>query len=164
MSEYPLVFTVRDAIAGNGFLAGVTLSGRGLMVKERDDIWWMYGVRPAAIAARGETPAGAYLDFRTTLFATLVDAATEAVCFEGFKAEVERFFYERDQSEEQRWQAAGDAIRRGEVVPEAPYFTGLKREAPDARPVTISVERLDTQHVFTASDNVLETYALIPAA
>jgi hypothetical protein len=48
-------------------------------------------------------------------------------------------------------------------VPEPP-FTALKREAPDVRPVAISIERLDQQHVFTASDNVLETYALSAAA
>jgi len=162
MSEYPLVFTVHDAIAGNGFLAGVTMSGRGLMVKE-DDLWWMHGVRPAAITAKGETPAGAYLEFRSALTAALVDAAVEAANFEGFKAEVERFFYERDEAEERRWHEAGDAIRQGRVVPEPP-FTALKREAPDVRPVVISIERLDQQRVFTASDNVLETYALSAAA
>ena len=54
--RYPLMFTYRDVISGDGFLAGITLSGRALMIKENDE-WWMYGVRPGAIAETGKTPA-----------------------------------------------------------------------------------------------------------
>ena len=52
--EHPIMLTLRDVISGDGFLAGITLSGRALM-RQEDGAWWMYGVRPAAIAEYGET-------------------------------------------------------------------------------------------------------------
>jgi hypothetical protein len=163
MADYPIVFTFNDAVAGNGFLAGVTLSGRAVLTKENGS-WWAYGVRPAALAASGETALGAYLEFRKSFTAVLFDTASFSGTFEAFKAEVERFFHERDEAEEQRWQTAGDAIRNGLVELEPP-FDKMPRVAPDVRPVSISVERLDRpEAVFTASDNVLENHALATAA
>ena len=123
----------------------------------------MLGVRPAALAAKGDAPAAAYVHFRGTFTAVLFDAASLAQDFDSFKAEVERFFHERHEAEEARWHAAGDAIRSGAVTPEPP-FSALPREEPPQRPVTISVERLDGQQSFTANDNVLDSYALSPAA
>ena len=51
------MLTLQDAISGNGFLAGITLSGRALMRKEDDGKWWMYGVRPAGFGRVVETPS-----------------------------------------------------------------------------------------------------------
>jgi len=162
MPEYPLVFTFNDTVSGNGFLAGVTVSGRAVMAED-DGSWWMLGVRPAGLAAKGEAPAGAYVEFRKTFTAVLFDAASLASDFDSFKNEVERFFYERDETEEARWHAAGEAIRNGSVTPEPPFAT-LPREAPTARPVTIGIQRLDRQQIFAADDNVLDSYALSAAA
>jgi hypothetical protein len=64
LNEHPLMITLRDAISGDGFLAGITLSGRALMRKEDDGKWWMYGVRPAALAESGTTVEEAFLHFR----------------------------------------------------------------------------------------------------
>ncbi len=47
INHHPMMFIFRDTISGNGFLAGITLSGRALMMEE-DGKWWMYGVRPGA--------------------------------------------------------------------------------------------------------------------
>ena len=44
MFDYPVMFTLRDAVSGNGFLAGVTVSGRAT-VREEDGQWWMHGAR-----------------------------------------------------------------------------------------------------------------------
>lgn len=166
MAEYPIVFTFKDTVSGNGFLAGVTINGRALMTRE-DDKWWTFGVRPAAIAASadgGVDPFAAYVAFRNAFSAALYDAAFSADSYEQFKAEVERFFYERDESEEARWEAAGAAIRNGAVTPEPP-FDQLKRESPTARPTSLSIERLDKpQQTFKPSDNVLDSYALGTAA
>ena len=162
MAEYPVIFTISDVVSGNGFLAGVSINGRALIAHE-DEAWWTLGVRPAAIAESDETPFGSYSKFRVAFKAYLIDTAAFAPTFESFKAEVERFFYERDEVEEQRWHDAGQAIRQGKVEIEAP-FTDLKRE-PEPRPVGISVERLDKQaQVFTPADNVLDSFALAPAA
>ena len=162
MAEYPLVFTYQDAVSGNGFLAGVEISGRGLAAEE-DGKWWVYGVRPAALAASGETFEGAYLAFRNTYRAVLFDAAAQATGFDAFKAEVERFFNERDQAEEDRWAAAGKAIQDKKVAVQAP-LDSLKREPPDARPVSVKVARLDKPQQFTPAQNVLDSFAIGAAA
>jgi hypothetical protein len=164
MSEYPVVFTITDVVSGNGFLAGVSINGRALIARE-DGAWWTLGVRPAAIAESGDDPIGSYGKFRDAFKAFLIDTATAAPDFGTFKAEVDRFFYERDEEEEKRWHDAGQAIREKKVAVEAPFDT-LNRE-PEPRPVAISVERLDMpQQKFTPSSNVnvVDRLALAPAA
>src|SRR5688572_16709357 len=109
LMHYPVIFTLRDAISGNGFLAGVTLSGRALMVQE-DGAWWTYGVRPGAMAERGSTPEESFLRFRNAYKTVLFDMAEESSTFESFKEEVERSYHQADQEEERRWQEAFQAI------------------------------------------------------
>ncbi len=165
MADYPLVYTTKVTVTGDGFLASVTINGRALLTNEEgDENWWMLGVRPAAIAAHGVEPGAAHLAFQNALEAALVDDAFGAKnSYEAFKAEVERFFNERDQVEEARWEEAGEAIRKGRPV-EAP-FDQLNREAPTVRPVTIAVERLDKPlAAFRVTDNVIANYALGAAA
>lgn len=162
MPEYPLVFTFKDVVAGNGFLAGVVINGRALMTQE-DERWWMLGVRPAALAAPGDTPPAAHLEFRNAYRAVLFDMAARVSGYEAFRAEVESFFNEQDEREEKRWGDAGEAIQKQKVTVEAP-FDGLKREPPAARPVSVHVERLDKTQHFTPNQNVLDSYALGAAA
>lgn len=159
MAVYPVLFTFRDAISGNGYLAGVTLSGRALMEREEDDKWWVYGVRPGAIAQVGATPNEAFLLFRNRYKEVLFDVAEESVDFDGFRAEVERFYHQPDEEEEKRWTESVAAVRAGELVPEAP-FSELPREAPENRPTQISIERLDESASarFTPSDNIPDLF------
>lgn len=163
MSYHPLLFTFGDTIAGNGFLAGVKLSGRAVMVEEERGKWWMYGVYPGAIAEVGETPKEAYLRFRNTYKAALFDIAEQATDFEGFKNEVERFLYEVDQEEESHWTAAVQAVRSGAMTV-GPPFSELPRERPEDHPPSAIVEKLDATKQFTPSDNIQDTYALPAAA
>jgi hypothetical protein len=163
VQHHPLIFTFRDTISGDGFLGGVTISGRALMIQEDDGKWWMYGVRPGSIAATGTTPPEAFLDFKNRYMETLFDIAEESRTYEAFKAEVERYFYEEDREEEQRWEAALREIRTKNVDPPAP-FADLPRQTPEERPAQITVERLDEPKTrFRPSDNVRDTYAY-PAA
>jgi hypothetical protein len=151
------MFTFRDAVSGNGFLAGVTLSGRALMVHE-DEAWWIYGVRPGALAETGQTPQEAFLRFRNTYKTVLFDIAAESEDFDGFKRETERFYHEPDNEEERRWVEAFQDLRSGKVQPEAP-FTSLPMEPPETRPTQIAVERLDAATTrFTATDNIPDLY------
>ena len=163
-ATYPLFFGFRDAIEGNGFLAGVAINGRALMVHEGEvGGWWLYGVTPAGIAATGETPPEAHAAFRNAYRQVLFDAAAGAETFEAFKAEVERFFNEGD-SEEQRWEEAAAAIRSGQVTPEPP-FSDLPRIPADSCPKSIAVERLDqSERSFSTQKNTLDQYALTVAA
>jgi hypothetical protein len=158
MPNYPLMFTFRDAISGNGFLAGITVSGRALMVHEDDD-WWIYGVRPGAIAESGQTPQEAFLRFRNTYKTVLFDMAEEFTSFDSLKNEVERFYHEPDKEEERRWTEAFQDLRSGKTQPEAP-FSSLPQEAPETRPTQITVERLDgSGMIFAASDNIPDLYS-----
>lgn len=161
--DYPLMFTFRDVVSGNGFLAGITVSGRALMAFE-DGEWWAYGVRPAGLVDHGRTPQEAHNNFRTRYRAILFDIAAETHNFLQFKQEVERLCEETDAQEERRWTSAVDAIRSGAATPEPP-FTDLPRQAPETRPTQITVLRLDVSSAqYTPTDNVPDYFALPQAA
>ena len=164
LQEHPLMLTLRDAISGNGFLAGITLSGRALMRKEDDGKWWMYGVRPAGIAESGITIEETFAHFRSRYKETLIDIAQENQTFDDFKAEIERFFYEADPEDERLWEQALTAIREGNMAPPEP-FSALPRESPESKPSQITIERLDGEGKrFMPSDNVTDTYSVPQAA
>lgn len=165
-THYPIMFTYRDAISGDGFLAGVTITGRALMVKEDDNKWWIYGVRPASIADVGDTPGEAFRQFRNSFKEVLFDMADVAREFNEFNDEAERFFYEPDHVEEGRWDTAYTLLRDGKVQPEPPFFSALPKQSPDSRPATLSVVRLDDISKpprYRPTDNVPDLY-LVAAA
>jgi hypothetical protein len=164
MADYPVMFTVRDTVSGNGFLAGVTLTGRAVMCKE-DEKWWIYGVRPGAIAESGATPEEAFLRFRNSYKNVLFDYASCAVKYENFRDVVEAFYHQPDPEEESRWMNAFKALRAGEVKPEPPFFSTLPKEDPDKRPTSIGIERMDISSArFTATDNVSDNLLMAKAA
>lgn len=160
-NNHPIMVTLRDAISGHNFLAGITLSGRALM-RQEDGKWWMYGVRPAAIAECGETIDEAFARFRNRYKEVLFDLAQENRTFELFKTAVEQFFYEADEDgeDEQLWEQALQTIRAASCPPPAP-FDKLPREAAESKPSQITVERLDRAGArFKPSDNVTDTYSV----
>jgi predicted RNase H-like HicB family nuclease len=162
LRQHPLMLTLRDAISGEGFLAGVTLYGRALMRKEDDGKWWMYGVRPAGLAASGETVEATFLNFRNAYKEILFDIAQEHGNFSEFKAEVENFFYEADANneDEKLWESALTSIRTECLTPPE-SFANLPRESPESKPSEISVARLDGEgQRFMPSDNVTDIYSI----
>ncbi len=166
LNDHPLMITLRDAISGDGFLAGITLSGRALMRKEDDGKWWMYGVRPSALAESGTTIDEAFSHFRGRYQETLFDIAQENSSFEEFRKEVERFFFEPDANneDEQLWEQSLAAIRSGQLSPPK-EFAGLDRKSPESNPSQITIERLDeVGKRFMPSDNVRDTYSIPLAA
>jgi hypothetical protein len=114
MTRYPILFGFRDLIAGNGFVAGVGVNGRALLVDE-DNGYWMYGVNPGGLAAGGATPAEAQAEFRVIYRSVLFDAAAEAVDFASFKSEVESFFNETNEPTKVEWDEAVQEVRSGKV-------------------------------------------------
>ena len=131
---------------------------------EEDGKWWMYGVRPGAIAETGQTPQETSHRFRNRYKEVLFDMAEEYRTFETFKQEVERFFNQPDLEEERRWEDALGRIRSdSQELP--PPFSELPREAPESRPAQITVERLDGESKrFMPSDNVADAYFVPKAA
>jgi predicted RNase H-like HicB family nuclease len=159
LKDHPILITLQDTISGNGFLVRVTVSGRTLMRQEEDGKWWMYGVRPAAIAEAGGTIDEAFLRFRQAHTQVLLDIVQESPNFDEFRTEVERFFNEND-VDEQAWEEALKAVRDAQIAPPEP-FSKLPRQSPDSRPARIEVERLDGKvKPFTTSDNVTVTYSV----
>jgi len=163
VQDHPILITLQDRVSGDGFLAMITLAGRTLMRKEEDGKWWMYGVRPAAIAESGCTIDEAFLRFRRAYKEVLFDFAQESKDFDEFRSEVERFFNEGD-GDAELWESVLRTIRSENMTPPEP-FAKLPRESPEGRPPRIEVERLDGQlkrHV--ASDNIADKYTLADKA
>jgi len=159
LKNHPILITLQDTISGDGFLARITVSGRTLMRQEEDGKWWMYGVRPAAIAESGGSVDEAFLRFRQAHTEVLLDMVQESKSFDEFRAEVERFFNESD-VDEQAWEEALKAVRDRHISPPE-AFAKLPRQSPDSRPPRIEVERLDGKiKPFTARDNVTITYSI----
>jgi len=158
LKNHPILITLQDTISGEGFLARITVAGRTLM-RQEEGKWWMYGVRPAAIAESGCTIDEAFLRFRQAHTQVLLDMVQESKSFDDFRTEVERFFNESD-IDEHAWEEALKAVRDGHIAPLEP-FSKLPRQSPDSRPARIEVERLDDRiKPFTASDNVTVAYSV----
>jgi len=161
LKNHPIMVTSRDAISGDGFLAGITLSGRALMRKEDDGKWWMYGVRPAALAESGTTIDEAFSHFHNRYLETLFDIAQEATSFDHFRQEVENFFNEGDANDEDErlWEESLKAIRAGNISP-PDEFGALEKKSPETNPPQVMIERLnEAGKRFKPSDNVRPTYS-----
>lgn len=139
------------------------MSGRTLVRQEDNGDWWMYGVRPAAIAASGKNIDGAFRNFRAAYWEILADMARESQTFEEFDVEVRRFFEENDtdNEDERLWEAALASIRGSACNPPEP-FSSLPRRSPEDSPSFIRVERVDSKAKdtrLTPSENVPDVYA-----
>ena len=115
MTRYPLLLGFRDLIAGNGYVAGVALAGRALLVDE-DDGFWMYGVNPGGIAAGGKTHSEAQAEFRQGYKSVLFDLAAQASDFADFRRQALAFFEETNEPTEREWLEAVAEVRKGNVA------------------------------------------------
>ena len=131
MTKYPVLFTFRDKISGNRFLAEVVMSGRLLVVDEGDG-WWMYGVEPGGLAEGGRNSADALIALRQAYREVIFDIASESKTFKAFKAQVEKFFGEKCAELEQEWQAAVEEVRNGTVLREGLEVRNKPIEKMDA--------------------------------
>lgn len=111
MKFYPILFSVRDPIIGNGFVASVAIHGRALLRDEGEGSFWIDGVFPGGMAAGGESRDEALLRFREAYQEILRDFAAEAASFEAFRKEVERFFWQETPGEHDAWKAAVSDLR-----------------------------------------------------
>ena len=107
---WPLIFTYKGNVFGRGFIASIHAVSRILGVWEDDGIW-LSGVQPGGMAAGGKDIPAAYTDLRNTFLGILADIASTADTYEAFRAEVERFFDERDETAMADWNAAVAAYR-----------------------------------------------------
>lgn len=143
---WPLLFTHRGIILGNGFLADIELHGRILARAEADGVW-IDGVNPAAIALGAATLNDTHAELRSTLARVFIDFAEQTRTFEEFKARAEAFFHETDDESARAWTAAVEAVRAGlMLVPD-----GIQRRDA-ASPLFITVTPKPLEAV-TPKDN-----------
>lgn len=126
MNHFPLFFTYRDRLFGNGFLAEVTSHGRILCARE-DDENWVYGVQPGGIAATGENPRATLDAYREAFTNVLIDLAAEAPSFDAFRDAVIEFFEEINVPYAEDWRRAVDEVRNH--IADLPE---IRREKADA--------------------------------
>ncbi len=82
-----------------------------------------------------------------------------------FRDKVERCQTQQEIEEEDRWEQAFNAIRNGSFVPDDEFFGKLPKEAPEKRPTSLQVARLDEQtQRYKSTDNVADYFALAKAA
>lgn len=113
--SFPLLFSFRDLIAGNGFVAGVATDGRVLLTQEADGDHWMFGVTPGGIAGGGPERAVALREFKVSYLSVIYDIATSATSFEQFKEEVERFGTAVNEHNARAWEEALAEVRKSNV-------------------------------------------------
>ncbi len=161
MDSYPLLFTIRELISGNGFLAGVVGQGRCLMVNEGpEEGWWLYGVQPGGLAASGQNAQEAHLKFIVALRNLFADLASQSPDFNSFSGSARSFFCEIDTEDEARWKAGVAEVRAGSDVG---VFAGLPRWSAEM-PCDLQVLEINKQVDVTPQLNSSESFALPTAA
>ena len=108
---WPLIFSYRGNVFGQGYFASVSAVSRVLGIQEEDGIW-LSGVQPGGIAAGGQDLWEARVAFRQAFVGVLADIASSVGDFPAFQAEVARFLEERDDTAFEEGAAAVDANRR----------------------------------------------------
>ncbi len=108
---WPLIFTYRGNVFGQGYIASFTAVSRVLAIQEEDGIW-LSGVQPGGIAAGGQDLPEARAAFRRAFVGVLADIASSVGDLTAFRTEVAQFLQERDDGAFEDWTAAVDANRR----------------------------------------------------
>ncbi len=145
--QYPLLFGFQEQIVGQGFLAGIDVRGRALAAQEEDGEWWIYGVKPGALAESGSDIPEAMRSFRQAFRTVLVDFAEEEADFDGFRARVETFFRETDSETDSDWEKAREEVRAGNIS-----LGELPKVAQVTTPV-INVQKLELAPTVNRIDN-----------
>ena len=142
MKLYPLVFSFRDLIAGNGYVATVAMDGRVVLSEDETQETWMFGVQPGGIAGGDRQKAVALKEFKTSYLSVLYDIAAEATSFDQFKNKVMEFFGEVNAPNLADWNQALAEVRGGTLS--LPDFTKVKS---DARMPNLTIEKVAPERV-----------------
>lgn len=147
VTKLPLIFTYRDPVVGNGFLATVSVRGRALAHLEGEADVWIEGVQPGGFAGTGSSLQEAHSDFRHSFTAILIDIASTAEDFNAFEAEVQRFFAEENAVAFQEWLTAVDPTQAESLADRY----DLQRVNADTTPYVLVQQKVQEQ--LTPQDN-----------
>lgn len=137
MKQLPLVFTFKQIVLGDGFVAGVSMRGRALL-EDGGEETWITGVAPAGLAGGGIDRASAFADFRKGWAEILFDIASDSTSFSDFKDRCSDFLATARESITQEWLAALEEVRRTQYEDHALART----EGADEQPVCFDVVEL----------------------
>ncbi|MBI5486270.1 MAG: hypothetical protein HY905_02940 [Deltaproteobacteria bacterium] len=142
MKKYPLIFTFRDLIHGNGFVAGITMEGRVLLSEEPDGSFWMFGVQPGGLADGGRDRDAAFRAFKNGYLSVLYDIAAEAPGFDLFRAEVEELFCQVNEPNRSAWDLAlADVRRTNASLPNLERRFDAESRAPELQVVLVDTSK-----------------------
>lgn len=115
MSErvWPLVFSYRGLVGGNGFSAIVDAVCRVLAEEQDAGGIWMNGAEPGGFAAGGDDIDSAHAALAKMFRDILIDTAEEADGFDAFRSEMNRFFDDLDRGVNRAWLKAWEDNRKG---------------------------------------------------
>ena len=147
--SWPLIFTYRGNVFGQGYIASVSAVSRVLGVRDDGGVW-LSGVQPGGVAAGGEDLREARAAFRKAFIGILADIASTAGDFSAFQAEVARFLAERDDVALEDWAAAVEAKRNNRL--DCAQIEGLPVLPAEMTPSVTVAPRSE----MTPADNLID--------
>lgn len=147
MKLYPLVFSFRDIIAGNGYVAVVSMDGRVVLSEEDDQDFWMFGVQPGGIAGGEKQREAAFTEFKKTYLSVLFDIAAEVTSFEEFKERTTAFFAEVNEPNAADWERSLMDVRSNNLS-----LTGLKPVKAGAVLPSLTIENVAPASVSSGAN------------
>ncbi len=146
--QLPLLFTFKQLVMGNGFVAGVTMHGRALLEEEGDELW-ISGIAPVGLAGGGLDRDTAFAEFRKGWVSVLFDIASEADSFDDFKSQCSTFLGSESPHLTQEWESALASVRERNYKDPT-----LQSESADEQVVGFEVVELEPDS-FAPDRNVL---------
>ncbi len=115
----PLLFSFKQVVVGNGFIAGVEMNGRALL--ETDWVGgraeaWITGIEPVGISGGGGDRGLAFGEFRKSWTLVVFDLAEQARDFQEFKSLCETFLASNQPNMTQLWTDAVAVVRKSHYV------------------------------------------------
>lgn len=147
MKLYPLVFSFRDIIAGNGYVATVAMDGRVVLAEEEENDVWMFGVQPGGIAGGDRQKETAFVSFKKGYLGVLFDFAGEAVSFDEFKGKVTSFFSEINEPNLADWEKSLADVRAKNLT-----LPDLAKVNSDARSPSLFIEEVAAARVSSGAN------------
>lgn len=151
VSALPLIFTYTGKVAGEGFIANVTIRGR-LIARIVDDGVMLAGVAPGGLATYNacQTIGEADADFRRMMTTILFDISGSVADFDSFRAEVIRFVDETSDELTREWDAALEAVSAAAITSMTLRMPALPA---GIKPYAI-VEKIEHQELTAALNKV----------
>lgn len=152
MTRYPIVFTYRELIVGNGFVATVESTGRCLMEDFGDSDVWVSGVHPSGFSAGADNQQSASEAFQREHRVALLDMADDAPDFDSFQAMVRDFHAQKSEIGEMEWWEAVHQVRAGIITSDWLQKVSANTE-PTLRVRCISLDDSQEHEEYRADPN-----------